>query len=310
MDALRARTGLYRFIRAFMAERGVLEVDTPVMSHAGNSDTAITQFATAGQSPLWLRSSPEYPMKRLLAAGSGDIYELARVFRRGEAGRHHNPEFTLLEWYRLGFTHEQLAQETAELVVACASLHGRQWQPRRATYRELFRRHAGIDPLSADPALLAATAQRHGIDLQGADSLDRDGWLDLLMSLVVQAALPADEVTLVMDYPASQAALARIRPGNPPVAERFEVFAGSIELANGYHELTDATEQRQRFAAENRRRINAGDTPVPLDEHLLAALCAGLPECSGVALGVDRLLAACLGHARIDEVIAFPVARA
>lgn len=305
--ALRARAGLLDFIRHFMALRGILEVETPILSHAGNSDPAISQLRTGEPLMLWLRSSPEYAMKRLLAAGSGDIFELGRVFRRGESGRDHNPEFTMLEWYRVGWRYDDLADETADLAMACGAMHGQQWTRSKVTYGELFQRHVGLDPHQATVGAMKKAAERHGIRVNQPDALLRDGWLDLLISHLVQPALPPDAVTLVLDYPASQAALARIRPGEPPVAERFEVFIGSRELANGYQELTDAVEQRQRFEHENRHRAATDSTPVPLDERLLAALDAGLPECAGVALGVDRLLMACLDSVTIGEVLGFPL---
>jgi lysyl-tRNA synthetase class 2 len=304
--ALHQRARLLAFIRDFMAQRDILEVETPVLSQAGNSDPAIELVATAETPARWLRSSPEYPMKRLLAAGIGDVYELGRVFRAGERGRHHNPEFTLLEWYRLGWTHRDLAGETADLVVSCGTLFDRQWARETLSYGELFERQLGLDPHRADSKDLAHAAREHGIELAAVPELSHDAWLDLLVSHVIQPAMAADTVTVVVDYPASQAALARIRPGDPPVAERFEVFIGSVELANGYFELANADEQRRRFEHENDHRARTGGTPVPVDEYLLDALAAGFPDCAGVALGVDRLLMACLGVDSIDTVLAFP----
>lgn len=307
--AIEARARLLALLRDWFAERGVLEVETPALSGAGNSDPGIDQIQTRVPSG-WLRTSPEYAMKRLLAAGSPDIYELGRVFRKGEAGARHNPEFTLLEWYRLGWAYTELMTETASLVQHCGRAFGRDWSVEEHSYRDLFATHTGLDPLTCGVDDLANCAAQQAIALTDAASLDRDGWLDLLMSHVVQPRLRKQSVYLVRDYPASQAALARIRADEPPVAERFEVYVGPMELANGYQELTDAAEQRDRFAAERNRRAASNRPAPPLDERLLAALDKGLPECSGVALGVDRLLMACLGVRHISEVIAFPIDRA
>ena len=244
-------------------------------------------------------------MKRLLASGSGDIYELGRVFRAGEAGRQHNREFTMLEWYRTAWTYHQLMDEVADLVRFCAE--DSRLRERRLSYRELFVTQAGLDPFTATTPDLAQVAKSAGLD---APELEHEEWLDLILGLVIQPAMPDNTLTFVYDYPADQAALARIREDEPPVAERFELFVGQLELANGYQELTDAKEQRERFMQENRLRQARGTEPVPLDESLLAALAAGMPECAGVALGVDRLLMQMHGAASLDEVIAFTADRA
>jgi lysyl-tRNA synthetase class 2 len=254
---------------------------------------------------MWLRTSPEYAMKRMLAAGSGDIFELGRVFRAGESGRHHNHEFTMLEWYRTGWSYHQLMDEVAELVRACCP--GLDLSEQRASYRNLFVSVAGLDPFSATVNELESYARSRNLD---APKLDHGQWLDLIISHVIQPGLPDDAMTFVFDYPANQAALARIRAGDPPVAERFELFLGQLELANGYQELTDAQEQRERFVLENRIRQSRGESEVRLDEHLLSALAHGLPECSGVALGVDRLLMYRLGGESLDAVLNFPADRA
>lgn len=313
--ALVLRARLYATIRAFFAERGVLEVETPLLSRAGNTDpniasfrTAFTGPAAAGPAERWLRTSPEYPLKRLLAAGIGDCYELGRVFRDGESGRRHNPEFTLLEWYRVGWDHRRLMQETAALVQAALSLVGDAPSVETLDYRTLFRRHAGVDPFfDSESTLRAALAGAAAVD---ADGLDRDNWLHLLLTHRIEPRLPRDRLTVVHDFPASQAALARIRPGDPPVAERFELYVGAVELANGYHELADAAEQRRRFEADCARRRLRGEPEPAIDDALLAALDHGLPDCAGVALGVDRLLMAMGAGERIADVIAFPFARA
>jgi lysyl-tRNA synthetase class 2 len=313
-DALRLRASVNRRIREFMAERGVLEVETPVLSRAGNTDPNIESFYVefAGRTDgaprrRWLRTSPEFALKRLLAAGIGDCYELGRVFRDGEAGGRHNPEFTMLEWYRTGIDHVALARETAALVEACLSLVGRTANVVETSYGALYAAHLGIDPHRADASALRAALGDVRID---PDGLTRDDWLDLLMTHRIQPAFRDDTVHVVHDYPASQCALARIRDGDPPVAERFEVYLGSLELANGYHELLDATEQQSRFDRDRARRDERGSVEVPRDDALIAALHAGMPGCAGVALGVDRLLMAMLGTSRIADVLAFDFARA
>jgi lysyl-tRNA synthetase class 2 len=229
------------------------------------------------------------------------------VFRAGEAGRHHNPEFTMLEWYRTGLPYLELAAEVADLVRACGRGQFDDWPLRRVTYRDLFREETGLDPwLCAETELQDCAAER-GLH---AGPLDRQEWIDLLMAEVVQPALPGESLTVVYDYPPEQAALARIRAGEVDVAERFEVYLGQAELANGYQELTDAAEQRARFERDARRRDRRGQERIPVDHRLLAALQTGLPDCSGVALGVDRLLMAILKLDRIDAVLPFATDRA
>ncbi len=313
LEALRLRAQVYARVRAFFAGRGVLEVETPVLSQAGNTEPNIQGFDTrfsghrdAGAPLRWMRTSPEYPLKRLLAAGIGDCYELGRVFRNGEAGGRHNPEFTMLEWYRVGWDHQRLAGETVQLVQEVLALAGRHADVVTTTYRELFLQEAGLDPFAADEAQLRAPLAGTGIDGRG---LGCDDWLDLLMTHRIQPAFPDDRITVVHDWPASQCALARIRPGEPPVAERFELYLGRFELANGYHELTDADEQAARFARDQQVRAGRGAVQPPVDARLLAALRHGLPACAGVALGVERLLMALAGTDRIADVLAFDFAR-
>ena len=313
LKALRLRADLYALVRRFFAERGVLEVETPVLSAAGNTDPNIESFAlrfdgprTAGEATRWLRTSPEFPLKRLLAAGVGDCYELGRVFRNGEAGKRHNPEFTMLEWYRVGMDHHQLMDEVSELLKSALTLAGRRATVRDTSFRQLYQDKFGFDPLLASEDELRSPLQVYGIDPAG---LTRDDWLDLLMTHLIQPTIPNNRILLVYDYPASQCALARVRAGDPPVAERFEVFLGPLEIANGYHELNDALEQRQRFEADlARRRARSAATPA-MDERLLAGL-PKLPACAGVALGVDRLLMALMGTEKISDVVAFPFDRA
>ena len=315
-DALRLRAGFNRLVREFFHARDVLEVETPVMSLAGNTEPNIASFALefSGRTDgaprtRWLRTSPEFALKRLLAAGVGDCYELGRVFRDGEAGGRHNPEFTMLEWYRVGWDHLRLIEETAELVRAALSLLGRDASLRVIRYRDLYRGGLGLDPLTASDGELRAALGDIVIDPAG---LTRDDWLDLLMTHRLQPAFDPDGLLAIVDYPASQCALARLRDDGDgfPVAERFELYFGSIELANGYHELLDASEQRARFQRDGIVRQQRGDVVPPMDVRLLAGLEAGLPACAGVALGVDRLLMAMLGTPRIADVVASDFARA
>lgn len=310
--ALRLRARLYALIRAFFAERAVLEVDTPILGQGAATDVNLESFDTGFTGPAnggvrhrYLRTSPEYWHKRLLAEGLGDCYELGKVFRNGEFGRRHNPEFTMLEWYRVGWDHEMLADEVAALV---SSILGHTLRIERTSYRALYRDAFGFDPMTASIDVLRAPLADVRIDATG---LDRDDWLDLLMTHRLQPEFDPDTLLVISDYPPTQCALARIRgEGEDAVAERFEAYLGAQELANGYHELCDAAEQRARFERDNARRRARGLREVPIDERLLAALAAGLPECAGVALGVERLLMAMSGSDDIGNVLAFPFPQA
>ncbi len=314
-DLLRLRARLNATIRTFFAARDVLEVETPILSRAGNTDPNIDSFTVefSGRTDgaprtRWLRTSPEYPLKRLLAAGIGDCYELGRVFRDGEAGGRHNPEFTMLEWYRVGWDHVRLVDEVAELVRTALALVGREATLKRVAYRDLYLDRLGVDPMADSDDTLRAALGDVCIDPKG---LDRDDWLDLLMTHRLQPAFDPATMLAVRDYPASQCALARLRDdADGVVAERFELYLGPVELANGYHELTDAAEQAARFDNDAARRARRGDAVPPRDERLLAALAHGLPACAGVALGVDRLLMAMLDTPRIADVLAFDFSRA
>jgi len=313
LHALRQRAALNALIRQFFAERAVLEVETPILSAAGNTEPNIDSFHTdfsghrdAGVRRRWLRTSPEFPLKRLLAAGVGDCYELGRVFRNGEAGGRHNPEFTMLEWYRIGWDHHGLLVETAALVNQALALVGRQATLQVIDYRSLYQQRVGVDPFEDSIEQLRQPLADIAIDPAG---LGRDDWLDLLMTHCIQPRFDDAVMTVVHDWPASQAALARIRPGTPALAERFELYLGPVELANGYHELGDAHEQRARFEADHVRRQARGDVLPPLDDALLAALPA-MPACAGVAVGVDRLLMAMAQTPRIADVLAFDFSRA
>jgi len=311
--ALELRASLYALIRRFFAERGVLEVETPILSAAGNTEPNIESFSTtfggpaaAGPRERWLRTSPEHALKRLLAAGVRDCYELGRVFRNGEAGRAHNPEFTMLEWYRVGFDHHQLMTETSAFVQAALALAGGSANVIERSYRDLFIEGLDIDPFAAPVDTLRELLAAFRIDPAG---LGRDDWLDLLITHRLQPDFPRDRITLVYDFPASQCALARIRRDDPPVAERFELYLGAYELANGYHELTDAVEQRARFERDNARRRERSQREVPIDERLLAAL-PSVPACAGVALGIERLLMCLGGGDDVRDVLTFPFADA
>lgn len=313
LPALHLRARLNASLRSWFAERGVLEVETPILSAAGNTEPNIEGFSTrfrghvdAGARERWLRTSPEYALKRLLAAGVGDCYELGRVFRNGEAGQRHNPEFTMLEWYRVGWDHHRLIEETVEVVQLALSLVGRHAAVDVRSYGDWFRDELGLDPFLATLEQLAAPLADVRIDAEG---LTRDDWLDLLITHRLQAKFPADRISVIFDFPASQAALARIRPGEVPLAERFELYLGRNELANGYHELGDAVEQRERFERDNARRRARGQDELPIDEELLGVL-DGLPACAGVALGIERLLMSLLDTDDIGDVLAFVFARA
>lgn len=309
-QAIEARARLLADIRNFFAERKVLEVETAQLSSSGNSDPNIASIATAGDVPRFLRTSAEYPMKRLLAAGLPDIYELGRVFRAGEKGRRHNPEFTMLEWYRLKLSYQELASEVLELVKHCGRGRFDDWPVTHTTYRDLFRDYLGLDPHFCDEEECRSLALERDIH---AGQLDLDGWLDLLLTHLIQPQMDNAGITVIADFLPQQAALARIREvadQGIAVAERFEIYLGQTELANGYQELTDPAEQQQRFEQDRKLRQQRGEELAPIDQRLLAALSAGLPECSGVAVGVDRLLMAVLGVDHIDMVLPFPYDRA
>lgn len=314
LEMLRARAALLSGIRDYFQRAGVLEVETPVCSVGGNTDVALESLTSHYRGPhypdgkrLFLQTSPEFPMKRLLAAGSGPLFQICKAFRNGESGRLHNPEFTLLEWYRPGFDHHRLMQEVADLV------NGLLPTPRAVeclSYGDAFQRFLGINPHRESDAMLRQCALDNGIQAAEELRLDRDGWLDLMLTHILEPRLGQGVLSFLYDYPASQAALARIRSGDIPVAERFELYLNGIELANGFHELVDAEEQGRRFAADNHVRREQGKEQLPVDRRLLDALQSGLPDCSGVALGVDRLLMLITGAAHIDEVLTFPIDRA
>ncbi|MCJ8170262.1 EF-P lysine aminoacylase EpmA [Atopomonas sediminilitoris] len=307
---LQRRAELLAYIRGFFSARDVLEVDTPALSAVPVSDPLLTPFATqfvpeggGTAQHLYLQTSPEYPMKRLLAAGVGPIWQLCKVFRNGESGRRHNPEFSMLEWYRPGFDCAQLMDEVEALVLPLLPASA----VARLSYARLFADKLDLDVFSASVEQLAACARQH---VAFVGELSRDGWLHLLFSHVLEPDL--QQPTFVYDFPASQAALARVIEDEQgrPVAARFELFVAGVELANGYWELSDAREQAARFAADRAEQQALGQTPRAPDEHLLQALEHGLPDCAGVALGFERLHMLSAGLTHIDQVLAFPLARA
>jgi lysyl-tRNA synthetase class 2 len=308
-ETLRRRAAMLAAVRAFFAARGVLEVETPALSSAGVTDPAIesirAEARSLGRAPQYLQTSPEFAMKRLLAAGSGDIYQLCRVFRDDELGRWHQPEFTLLEWYRVGFDEQRLMAEVAELIAAAlaAGGDGANAAPRvmRLTYSKALSGVLGVAP-DAPTAELSQRLAKQGVEVPAG--LAHDAVLDLAFGTVVLESFAKDAVTFVYDYPASQAALARVKPTAPPVAARFEAFSGGIELANGFHELADAAEQRRRFVNDVETRRSRGQHAPPIDEDLLRAL-PSLPECAGVALGFDRLVALATGANNVAATLTF-----
>lgn len=310
MDMLQTRARILAGIRAFFSARHCLEVETPIVAAATVTDPNIDSFGLpVGETQRFLQTSPEYHMKRLLAAGSGAIFQVARVFRYGEQGRWHNPEFTLLEWYRPGYDYFELMDEISELLQTLFALAEAPGQlvarGQRRRWQDLFREHLQLDPLTATwQQLLAALPAELG-RVEGLVEDERDPLLDLLFSTVIQPALAAEGLVFVHDYPASQASLARLRRDDPRFAERFEVFINGVELGNGFTELTDAAEQRQRFGHDRELRLARGAFAPAPDERLLSALAEGMPDCAGVALGLDRLLMALTGAGHIREVLSF-----
>lgn len=307
--ALQLRARLYAAIRAWFDAAGVLEVETPTISAAANTDPTIESLGVATAPKRYLRTSPEFAMKRLVASGVGPIYELGRVYRAAEQGRRHNPEFSMLEWYRPGFDLDRLVDDAVALVrlaFTTAGGAGDSLQRMEIDFVALVNEAAGLDVLAAPLAQLNQRV-RQLYDVKG--EMDRDQCTDLLFA-TASAQWPEDRLTVVRGFPASQAALARLDPERPDRALRFELFAGPIELANGYDELTDARELAARLDGENRRRLARGLAPMPLDQRLLAAQAHGLPDCCGVSVGLDRLLMSAGGFDSIDQVLAFPWSRA
>lgn len=311
LNLLKQRAFLMAEIRQFFAAKQVLEVSTPVLSAKGNTDVEIEMFVTDGlaaeNSQAYLRTSPEFFHKRLLASGSGDIFEIAKVFRRGEYTALHNPEFTLLEWYRLGFTLADLFAEVCELIEHLnAVMLAKTLRFKTCSYQQLFETYLGINPFSISSAELNEVCQKHGYV---GSVLSRTEALDFLFAVVIQPQMVGDEgqslVVVVYHFPIEMAALAQAHPDLSDRCLRFEVLWNGVELANGYQELTDAKEQLERFQQDNKARAQKGRDQLPIDDHLIAALSAGLPACSGVAMGLERLLMCLLGQQNIQNVMGF-----
>ena len=357
-QTLRLRAQLLSEIRQFFAERSVWEVETPLLCHTTGTDPQLDFFASQYHCPpnnptFYLQTSPEFAMKRLLAAGSGSIYQICKAFRNGEAGRYHNPEFTILEWYRVGFDLQALMDEVVELLIAILTpflsndheglvftpADDRQFRRsdassrfkshqgatmrrsyhdfqgnlsiQQTSYQDIVKQLIGLDPLVFDrQAYQQAAIRLHSPEAEALCGDDHALWLDFLFSHHVQTALPQNTICLVYGYPAIQSSLARIHPEDVRVSERFEVFINGMELGNGFFELQDADEQARRFATEIEHRRALGLADVAMDQRFLQALQAGLPDCSGVAIGLDRLLMIATGCESIEQVLAFPFNRA
>lgn len=308
-QTLTQRAQILKQIRDFFAARDVLEVETPLLCSRSVTDPFIQSIpvmvegATISQ-PYYLQTSPEYAMKRLLAAGSGSIYQMGKSFRQGEVGRLHNPEFTMLEWYRMNFDDHQLMNEVDDLLQCVLQMP----KAERVSYQDLFQNYLGINPHHTTLQELSDCA--HQLDIQLAnDVTDVTTWLDILMTHQIEPQLGFERPCFIYDYPVAQAALARVKSSVPPVAARFEVYVHGMELANGFHELQDAREQRARFEKNNTQRQQLGLNEMPIDENFIAALQHGLPNCAGVALGVDRLIMIATKMNKVADVISFDFKR-
>ena len=314
-ERLHQRAKLLQAVRHFFWERGVLEVETPLLSHSSGTDPQLDFFTTEfniapRQETLFLQTSPEFAMKRLLAAGSGSIFQICKAFRNGETGRFHNPEFTLLEWYRVGFNLSDLMDEIAELIAFLYRDHPPLNTAQRVSYQSIFERYTGLNPLIFDYSSYCAYALKHQFpDAISICGHDHALWLDFLFSHSVQPHLGENALCLVYGYPACQSSLARINTDNSSITDRVEIFISGVELGNGYYELTDASEQEKRFDQEMQLRKLRNQPAVVKDKRLIAAMKTGLPDCSGMAIGLDRLLMILSGSSHINEVLSFPVDR-
>lgn len=314
-ERLQLRAALLRRVREFFQERDFLEVETPLLSADIVIDRHLEPLRTTLYDDplrpddgrhLWLQTSPEFAMKRLLAAGGQALYQITRAFRATENGPLHNPEFTLVEWYRVGDSMQQgmiLLSELVDVLLQTGSAE-------RISYAEAFEEFVGLDPHRSSLDQLKNSATKHHIQLPAVLHSDRDAWLQRLLTELVEPQLGQSGATILFDYPATQAALARIRSGDVPVAERFELYVNGIELANGYHELTDPQELLEREKLAQQQRIDEGKRSLPSNHRLLAAMQNGLPACTGVALGFDRVVMLACGAKHIEEVLAFPIDRA
>jgi lysyl-tRNA synthetase class 2 len=309
IETLLVRAEMLRQIRCFFLDRDILEVETPLLSKGTVTDVYLEAFSTSyqdnalGEIPLYLQTSPEFAMKRLLSAGTGSIYQICKAFRCDEAGRYHNPEFTMLEWYRIDFNHQDLMSEMNELLTLILETETADI----ISYQQLFIEHLDVDPLTASELELQKIASQKA---QASILDDRDQLLQCLFSILIEPNIAQERPLMVCDYPASQSALAQISSTDPRVAERFEVYYQGIELANGFHELKDPIEQKQRFIEDNSQRMKLNKDQKPLDTQLLDALSSGLPNCAGVAMGLDRLLMLKLQKSHISEVLPFTIERA
>lgn len=315
LENLRIRAEILKKIRDFFSFHQMTEVETPLAARAAVTDPHLcameTCFLPYGQTEngtlLYLQTSPEYAMKRLLCAGMGSIYQICKAFRNGETGRWHNPEFTMLEWYEVDQDHHGLMDRVDELLNLVLAAP----KAERFTYQAIFESYCDIDPLTATLEELRACAQRFNILLpHGITDPDRDLWLQLMMNDIIEPKLGMNgRAAFVYDFPASQAMLSRVTLTTPPVAERFEVYLQGIELANGFHELASSEEQHQRFKADLEKRETSGLPTMPIDYYLLAALKAGLPDCAGIALGIDRLVMMAAGAQQLSKVLSFALER-
>lgn len=293
-NKLSARADILSKIRHFFAEHSILEVETPLLSQSTNPDPNLDSFTTEN---YYLQTSPEFAMKRLLVAGSGPIYQICKAFRAGESGRLHNPEFTMLEWYRPGFKLENLMDEAEELLTLLLKTP----PAMRVSYQKLFQEFLNINPHATTKEELKSIAHRHD-EFKNLDCREKDHWLNLFMTHCIEPKLQG--LVFIYDYPASQAMLATVQEG---LAKRFEVYIDGIEIGNGFQELTDATIQRQRFMDDNEKRQALGKPTIPFDERFLSALEHGLPECAGIAIGVDRLIMLSARINKLADVITFPI---
>ncbi|CAM4379274.1 EF-P lysine aminoacylase GenX [Acinetobacter dispersus] len=310
LEALKARAEMYSKIRQFFAQRRVLEVETPILSQAGVTDVHLASVQVQRHihgklNTQYLQTSPEFPMKRLLASGSGAIYQICKVFRDDEHGRKHNSEFTMLEWYRPGLDLKGLMHETADLLESCLAHRFGDIRPVVLSYKHAFQDRLDINPLQASLKQLKDTANRVGLNLDLGD--DRLAYMDLLFSHFVEPSLGFDAPVFLTNFPPEMASLAKVKQDEDgeSVAARFEVYIEGLELANAYDELLDAEVLASRFEVDNAERAKQGLAVIPTDQHLLAAL-PHMPECSGIALGIDRLLMVAMNQVKIDQVITFP----
>ncbi len=317
VETLKRRAEVVRTLRRFFDERKFFEVETPILSHdivvdrylhpVAVAKKALTGAANDRDEKLWMQTSPEFGMKRIVAAGAVAIYQIGKCFRRSESGPRHNPEFTMLEWYRIGDDMHSAMGLLGELVEKVLSKPKTQF----VSYRDVFKQHANVDPFTCAVQDLRAVATEANVELEmPADEQHRDDWLNLILSTLVEPHLGVGRPLIVYDWPASQAALAIVREGDPPMAERFELYVEGIELANGYHELLDAEELSRRNSINNQKRVKDGAPLLPEESRLLDAMRGEMPEYSGVALGVDRLVMLATGASTINEVLTFPIDRA